>query len=83
MIVLIDFHATYNNGVMAVLFLSLVSLIRMAFICIVMLSLGMGLDAPWGRVISPRYAIKTKGLQKCQKRYMWTLSIQRKHVLLS
>ena len=34
----------------------------MALMIIVVQSLGMGLDAPWGRIIAIAYADKTKGL---------------------
>ena len=47
--------------------LSLLSLIRMTLIGIAVLSLGMGLDAPWGRIIAHRYVLNTKGLFNVKK----------------
>jgi len=45
-----------------VFLLSQVFLIRFALVLILALSLGMGLEAPWGRIISVAYTSKTKGL---------------------
>ena len=50
-----------------VLILSLLSLIRLTLFGFVALSLGMGLDAPWGRVIAHRYVLNTKGLFNVKK----------------
>ena len=55
----------------------------MALMIIVVQSLGMGLDAPWGRIVAITYTAKTKRIIKCQKKYMWMLCIPKKHVLLS
>lgn len=63
----VDFCSTYNDGVMLVFILSLISLIRLAFFGIVMLSLGMGLDAPRGRIIAHKYVYNTKGLFDVKK----------------
>jgi hypothetical protein len=65
--VLLNYTSTYNDGVMLVFILSLISLIRLAFLGIVMLSLGMGLDAPRGRINGHLYAINTKGLFDVKK----------------
>lgn len=52
----------------------------MALMVIAAQSLGMGLDAPRGRVIAIAYNAKTKGLQNVKKKYMWMQSTRRKHV---
>ena len=47
--------------------LFLFPLIRLALGLIVAYSLGMGLDAPRGRIIAHRYALNTKGLFNVKK----------------
>ena len=39
----------------------------MTLMCIVAQSLGMGMDAPWGRNIAVSYMAKTKGLLDVKK----------------
>ncbi len=47
--------------------LSLISTIRMALMINVVHSLGMGWDAPWGRVVCLTDTVKTKGLLDVKK----------------
>ena len=54
-------------GLVLVFILSLISTICMALMFIVVASLGMGVDAPWGQVISNVCVINVKGLLYVKK----------------
>ena len=54
-------------GLVIVFILSLISTIRMALSVFVVASLGMGVVAPWGRVVSNVCVLNTKGLLNVKK----------------
>ena len=57
----------YDIGIIEVFILSLISIICMVLMVIVALSLGMGTDAPWGRIVRLTDTEKTKGLLNVKK----------------
>ena len=64
---MLEYYLYVKMGNVYVFVLSLFLTIRMALMVIVAQFLGMGMDAPWERVVTIAYTAKTKGLLNVKK----------------